>query len=621
MASREEANWTQEGRGNSRNEEDERPFDLVVAVGFAIDVEADSSSISQEAVASLSNGDTYNIQFPSVNSHEASVDHRDGGHHAEIYAVRTFIEEEKTEIIDLASTQIGTFEEATASAAVIETREYEVDEDESTRDLKRAAYSGYYAIERNENNVPSQSASFPPQATIVSIAEHEDGDSAVGAVHATFIGQDYAQLNTNSLREASADPRLSTNQSSPHHVSGNETAEATVIDSAPFHHQNDIPDWKINGEARVMCGESSTSTFTESKMTMNESESQCSVPSGHVVAGSSSEGMVASILESEIVNENVTASQEAEVLGFREIHPNEFPHETTQAELISQTSTITAAEALTIDSEYEHRARVGSNVNVASFEDNLREGVANFSLASQQAEVLGIQEDIHPNEFPNETEAHLVGQLVETFVALESNCQSAIVTDNERYSPVVLGQQAMSRETIAVDQEQSAILITEGFFDAPLSEMTATMEHTEAIRVSNHASLNDATALTSASMPTESILDSSYTAEAMVLPVATGVGADSRWPEKLSGNVAINYNTDGVSQAHEPFQTPIRATHHNNNAAETIPELAFSNDRSGGTSSSQRAAMQQASSVPKDGAISFILIVHSLCLYSRLRIH
>lgn len=606
MASREEANRSQKERRRPRNEEAERPEALLVAVGFPVDSEVDSNSGYQEAVATLSDMSTCNMTFSTI-IREASFAHHGDGQYTDGYAVPTVLEEEKTEIVDLASTQIGTFEEATASAAVIETREYELDEDDSlmTRDLKRAAYSGYHAIDRNENNLSSHRASSSPQATIVSIAEQEHGDLALVAVHATFIGQDYVQLGTNSPREASLDPGSSVNESDRYNISGNETAEATVIESAPFHHQHDIPDWKVSGEARVMSGESSVSTVTGCKTLVSESESQASVRSDYLI-GSASEGIAASIPESEITNEVVTASQEAEVLGYREIHPSEFPYETTQAELILQIPPVTAAEALVIGDQYEHRARVDGDTNAILFEDNVYDGVEISPLASQQAEVLGIQEDVHPNEFPNETEARLVGQLVETFVASESHCRSIVAADHARYGPEIMefDRRHLSDETSAhtflrerdeVDQGQNAILISNGCIEAPSSEVTTPTEHAEAVLISSYAPLNHATALVSTSASTGSPMDASYADEAMVLPVPTGVGADYGFSEKSSGNHLIDYDPDDVLQALEPFQTPTKGME--------IPESASSNDRSGGTSASQRAAMQQASSGSTGGVI------------------
>ncbi len=545
----------------------ERQDNLLLAVGFPVDSEVESSASSQEAAISLLSRET-NIMANSNTSNQGTPFAHHSGGQGEIYAVTTALEEEKTEIVALASTQIGTFDQSAASAAVIDTGEEDLDEDELlTRELKRAAYGGYYARDTT-NDYDFHRTSFPPQATIVAIGEDQEADLTLGAVHATFVGQDYAQLGTGTLMDAVLDRGFSRNDSDRHNLLDNDTAEAMVIDSAPFDGQENIPDWKVNGEARVMSGESFQSTYAGNKLSIDESEGYSSFNSGRLL-DSPSGAFVVSGVKSRTVNEYVTASQEAEVLGFREIHPSEFPHETTQAELISQGSTVDATEALVIDSDYRHPSRAYAGDSTISCEGDTHGG--------QQAEVLGIQEVVHPDEFPNETQAQVVGQITEV------HSESFERFSSEVKDPVYFYD--ATREHTA-EYNQNATLITDASFETPLRE-TAPMEQAEATFVSNYAFPNNTTVLTFASMPIQS-----HTDEAVVLSVSTGDKAASAWPEKLPAN-HFNYDAEDVVQA-EVFETPKRSINYNNNRPE-VPESVSQNDFSGGTSSSQRAGMQQAS--------------------------
>lgn len=614
MTSREDAARRDDEGRYSGNDEAEGSRALLVAVGVPVDSEVHSNSSSHEAIASTSSMEISNVATATLNQ-ELYADQHDDRQRNECYAVPTVLEEEESEIVDLASTQMGTLEEGTASAAVIETRELEVDEEDSltTRALKRAAYAGYDLTAGNENDEASHRTLSPPQATIVSIAEHEHEheDHTLRAVHATLIGQDYAQARTNSFREASLDSEFSRNEAGRHDIAVDETAEATVIDSAPLQHQSDIPDWKVSGEARVMSDESSMSADQGLKMTANESESQASVRSGHRI-DSASTAFAAAISDTEIGSEVAVASQEAEVLGFREIHPSEYPCETTQAELISQMSTFATAELSVIDGHCDHSDQVSGDTTIMSNETNnynsiASDGVEYFPNASPQAEVLGIQENVHPNEFPNETEAHLIGELIETTVASESQCQAFLTTEQGSYDREVqeIGGVHLSDETNTHtvffernedDQEQNAMLIGNECFAAPSNETEVILEHAEAILISSPHCLNQATASVPTSVvSSESIINVGYPDEAMVLPLATGVEADFGWPEKSSESHLTGSAPNDVFEALEPFQSPTRSTQYNHE--NEVPVSASSNvsDRSGGTFSSQRPAMQQVS--------------------------
>ncbi|GAX25275.1 hypothetical protein FisN_5Lh359 [Fistulifera solaris] len=558
MSSREEEDQAEEHRDGQRDGNN-----LLVAVGFPIDSELDSSASSQGGSTFLSGRETNNMDSSNTRNQGTPFVHHSFGHE-EIYAVTTLVEEEKTEIVALASTQIGTFDQSAASAAVIDTGEEDLDEDELlTRELKRAAYGGYY-VRDTTDDYEFHPTSFPPQATIVAIGDHQDADLTLGAVHATFVGQDYAQLSTDTLINAGLDRESSRNESDRHTIPDNDTAEAMVIDSAPFDCQDNIPDWKVNGEARVMSGESSLSAYAGNKLSTNESEGFSSIISGRLMEKPSA----VSGIESRTNNQHGTASQEAEVLGFREIHPSEFPHETTHAELISQGSMVAAADALVIDSNDRHPNRAYVGDSTILYEGDTHDG--------QQAEVLGIQEDVHPNEFPNETHAHFVGQVT------AAHSESFERFSSEVVDPVYLYGAAREHTMNEAELNQTATLITDARFETPLRETAASapMEAAESTFVSNHVSPNNATVLPFASMPIEDYRD-----EAVVLCVSTGEERASAWPEKVPVN-HFNYNLDDVVQV-EVCQTPTRSMNHNNNRSD-VPEFGC-----GGPSSSQRAAMQQ----------------------------
>ncbi len=551
MSSREEADRAGEHRDVDGHD------NLLVAVGFPIDSEVNSSACSQGTATFVSSRETNTVADLNTRYQGTPFVHH-SGEYEEIYAVSTVIEEEKTEIVALASTQIGTFDQPAASVAVIDTGEADLNEDELlTRELKRAAYGGYYARDTTDDH-DFHRTSFPPEATIVAIGDHQVADSTLGAVHATFVGQEYAQLGTDTLNNSELDRGFSRNESDRQNIPDNDTAEAMVIDSAPFDCQDNVPDWKVNGEARVMSDESSLLTYAGNKLSVNESEVYPSFNSGQVLESPS----VVSNAETRNVNEHLTASQEAEVLGFREIHPSEFPHETTHAELISHGSSVTAAEALVIDSDYMHH-------NIAHIGD----GTIGETHDGQQAEVLGIQEDVHPNEFPNETHAHFVGQVTETQSASFERFSSAGVDPGHLHGA--------ARELTLNEAEfnRTTTLNTDTRFETPLRETAASvpMEAAE----SSFVSPNDATVLPFASMPIEE-----YTDEAVVLCISTGEERASAWPDK----VPVNHfsDLDEVIQA-EVYQTPTRSINHSINQSD-VPEFA-----SGGPSSSQRAAMQQAS--------------------------
>ena len=151
------------------------------------------------------------------------------------------------------------------------------------------------------------------EATVVEIGSGDvtSGDDIVhpsdlSAVRAEFVGEDYRTVSISSTSRSSSQNREleTTHYIGPHQVGtvDEETAEATVIDSAPIDisSSDEVPRWKVQEEAQVL---------EEEYADQKPPAENCSAAA--------------------------VAEQEAEIIGIQEnVHPLEFLNDDAQAELV-----------------------------------------------------------------------------------------------------------------------------------------------------------------------------------------------------------------------------------------------------------------------------------------------
>jgi hypothetical protein len=328
-------------------------------------------------------------------------------------------EEEKEEITELASVPMyatASIQESTEEATILATAE-----DEELLAMKRAAYAGEFS------SIPAPAPLHDQEATVVSIAEENvhPSDLSVGAVQAEFIGQDYS--SSSEPRSFEPDSYTAVEVES----ADDTTTEATVIDSAPILFEGEIPLWKVTEEATVLVGADVATPLLDRKPAAVEYTDQ----------------------EAE---EFAVADQEAEIVEIQEdAHPSELSDAAAEAELVGTDDNFNVA-ALTSpgrhavaeaiveedgvstyqeDDVIEEVAFIVEEGGVSTYQEDdaieeiacIGESVPLGTVADQEAEIVEIQEDVHPSELSDAAaEAELVGTDDNFNVASQSPARHAV---------------------------------------------------------------------------------------------------------------------------------------------------------------------------------------------------
>lgn len=389
-------------------------------------------------------------------------------------------EESKEEIVELATTQMAMIaDDAEEYAAVwlpnenIEASAASVQEDDLAA-LKRAAYRGQSSDGGGGSLSDRLSDHVGQQGTVVAIPDasalqHSGELATEGAVHAELVGQDFssvAAIDTQGEESTYADPLQQ--QTTLPVTTEQQTTEATVIDSEPLQEvdnqeADELLVWKTE-EAQVV---SDNSSGAGRKVAAEDEDSDNNNLFSATRNEYSNHGEARDRIDS------VIADQVAEVLGIQEeVHPDEFLDNDAEAQLVGTDASAVAtvfeqqrdgAEGTTFSNSIvvsdQQAFGIQENIHQNEYMDRSTDvaelvgrdyhlqdagsaervvNVEQIGITEPQAEVLGIHENAHPNEFTGENaaQAQFVGPGLASSVATttlpsqdEDNITEAVVVE------------------------------------------------------------------------------------------------------------------------------------------------------------------------------------------------